>query len=170
LQPETPYAIVSANEYVFYLIAQKASAYLQFSPRDLGVVLDSHCVILVADDEPAVRHVAAASLKHAGYGVLVAADGTKALQLSRAYEGTIHLLLTDIKMPNLDGPGLAKIIAKERPGIRIIAMTGYSSEHVPSELIPSLIRKPFLPKDLVERVQRELNTGLRTKSKDISAT
>jgi CheY-like chemotaxis protein len=128
------------------------------------VTIRSAFVILVADDERVVRHIVSLTLTHAGYRVLVAADGAEALNISRAYDGTIQLLLMDMGMPNLDGGTLAEIIAKERPGIRIIAMTGNSSGTVPPELMPFLLLKPFLPDALLKRIRRELERDLsRTK-------
>ena len=121
---------------------------------------DSGFVILVADDERVIRHIVSLTLTHAGYRVLVAADGAEALNISRAYDGTIQLLLMDMEMPNLDSGTLAEIIAKERPGIRIIAMTGNSSGTVPPKLMPFLLLKPFLPDALLKRIRRELERDL----------
>jgi two-component system, cell cycle sensor histidine kinase and response regulator CckA len=108
-------------------------------------------VILVAEDEAVVRRVVQAALTHAGYEVLTAMDGAEALQVSRGYTGTIHLLLTDVCMPNVQGPELARQIAIERPGIRILMMTGTSgvvTEHLP----PKLLHKPFRPGHLIDEI------------------
>jgi len=59
-------------------------------------------------------------------------------------------------MPILSGPELATIVAAERPGIRIVLMTGYTSGSVPADMVEGLLRKPFLPRDLIERIRREL--------------
>ena len=116
-------------------------------------------VILLAEDEPLVRRFVQSALTYAGYHVLVAADGAEALELSRTYRGTIDLVLSDVKMPNMIGPDLAKTIAKERPGIRVMLMTGKSSGEIPMVLRRELLRKPFPPKRLLETIERVLSSG-----------
>jgi PAS domain S-box-containing protein len=82
--------------------------------------------ILVAEDEPGVRKILERLLKTCGYEVLVAADGYEALALSEAFAGRIHLLLTDVVMPGLSGPALARELQKRRPGVRVIFSTGFT--------------------------------------------
>jgi len=108
-------------------------------------------VILVAEDEAVVRTVVEAVLTKAGYEVLGAVDGAHALEISRQYPGRIHLLLTDVCMPSLQGPELARTIAVERPGIRILMMTGTPGISM-QELPSNLLHKPFRPPDLIERI------------------
>ena len=110
-------------------------------------------VVLLADDELVVRSLAHSVLTRAGYRVLNAVDGEHALQLSRAYSGAIDLLLTDVRMPKMDGLELSTHIARERPGIKILFMSGKE----PPELVvlgqkKDVLRKPFLPKDLSEKL------------------
>lgn len=114
-------------------------------------------VILVAEDETVVRNVVKTALTNAGYEVLSAVDGADALQLSRAYQGTIHLLLSDVCMPNLEGPALARVLIEERPGIRILLMTG-KFEAAMDEQWPALLQKPFRPGHLIERVAAALGS------------
>src|SRR5437773_10483032 len=83
------------------------------------------CIILVAEDDVVVRNVVRLLLQGEGHEVLVAVDGYEALELSRRYQGTIHLLLTDIRMPRLDGLELVEQILMERPRIKILLMTGH---------------------------------------------
>jgi DNA-binding response OmpR family regulator len=113
-------------------------------------------VILLAEDEPVVRNFVRAALSSAGYYVLAACDGAEALRLSRAYEGVIDLVLSDVKMPNMTGPDLEKMIKKERPDTPVILMTGKSSNEVPHHLRPEMLRKPFLSKELLRRVEAKL--------------
>jgi|ERR1041385_4995665 two-component system, cell cycle sensor histidine kinase and response regulator CckA len=113
-------------------------------------------VILLAEDEPVVRRFVETALVYAGYDVLTAADGAEALKLSRSYRGTIDLVLSDVKMPNMIGPELAMTIVKERPGIHVMLMTGKSSGEIPMMLRQDLLRKPFPPKRLLERIARVL--------------
>src|SRR5207237_899336 len=65
-------------------------------------------VVLLAEDEPVVRHLAAESLRSAGYTVLEAPTAPEAAQMCAEHEGPIHLLLTDVVMPQLSGPALAR--------------------------------------------------------------
>jgi len=112
---------------------------------------DERIVILVAEDEALIRKVVQTALTRAGYEVLAAVDGADALEVSRGYAGTIHLLLTDVCMPNLRGPELARTLAVERPGIRVLMMTGTSGAVMP-ESMPDLLQKPFRPGQLIERI------------------
>jgi DNA-binding NtrC family response regulator len=113
-------------------------------------------VILVADDEPVVRQFVRTALEMKGYRVIVADDGEHALELSRAFPGQIHLLLSDVKMPRMRGPDLADVIVQERPGIRVRLMTGKSSGAIPDEWKRTLIRKPFAARLLLDAVEQAL--------------
>ena len=117
---------------------------------------DGNAVILVVDDEPFVRNVVQRSLTDAGYRVLTASDGVEALDVSRAYSGAIDLVLSDVVMPNMQGTELAERIVQERPGIRVLLMTGKSTADVPPHLLPDLLRKPFRPEQLLERIRQIL--------------
>jgi two-component system, cell cycle sensor histidine kinase and response regulator CckA len=111
-------------------------------------------VILLAEDEPVVRNMARAVLTMNGYFVLDAADGEQAVELSRSYAGPIDLLLTDLKMPNLDGAKAAKIITAERPAIRVLIISGHASDEIREDIISQpFLRKPFLPKALLEKIR-----------------
>ena len=110
-------------------------------------------VILLADDELVVRSLAQSILTRAGYRVLNAIDGEHALEVSRGYSGPIDVLLTDVKMPKMDGLELSAHILKERPGIKILFMSGKES----GELMVlgqkmQFLRKPFLAKELSDRI------------------
>ena len=72
-------------------------------------------VVLLAEDEPLVRNLVRTVLIEEGYSVLDAEDGKKALELSRQYDGSIHVLLTDFRMPQMDGLELCSYISRERP-------------------------------------------------------
>jgi two-component system cell cycle sensor histidine kinase/response regulator CckA len=130
-------------------------------------------VILLAEDEPVVRNFIQAALTNAGYLVLAATDGSEALQLSRAYDGTIDLVLSDVHMPKLIGPDLVGVLVKERPGIRAVMMTGKSSGRIPEVLRPEMLRKPFLPKQLVEKIRHAFLSPPNSKlddRRDLQAT
>ena len=121
-------------------------------PRHLLPAVSDQVVILLVDDEPLIRNVASIVLEAEGYFVLAAADGEEALELSRHFPGNIHLLLSDIRMPRLDGLALRDRVAAERPATRILLMSGQSD--VPT--IQPFLRKPFNPVQLKQAVRRTL--------------
>jgi len=116
--------------------------------------------ILLAENEDSIRRLSAAVLTSAGYRVLVAADGEEALRVAGETPGTIHLLLSDVVMPRLDGRELATKLSAARPGLRILMMSGYTAEVLTSQgRLPAgagFLEKPFLPDTLVRRVREAL--------------
>ena len=82
--------------------------------------------ILLAEDEDALRESIAVYLKKHGYQVLAASNGDEALQVAEQYSGKIHLLLTDVVMPKMEGAELARELAKLRPDISTLFMSGYT--------------------------------------------
>jgi DNA-binding NtrC family response regulator len=112
-------------------------------------------VILIAAEDVVVRSIAEIVLETAGYLALSANDGADALNISRQYPGTIHALLSDVQMPNIDGLQLGKQILFERPEIRVLLMSAQlesSAENIP------ILRKPFSPTVLVERIRQLLHS------------
>ena len=84
--------------------------------------------ILLAEDDPNVRVVIERLLREAGHDVLSAGGGLEALARSRTHDGTIHLLVSDVLMPDLGGADLAKQLLAERPGLRVLFVSGYVPE------------------------------------------
>jgi len=114
-------------------------------------------VVLLADDELVVRSLAQSILTREGYRVLIAVDGEHALEVSRAYSGPIELLLTDVKMPKMDGLELSGHIASERPGIKILFMSGKESgELMVHGKKMEFLRKPFVARELSQKVSSML--------------
>ena len=99
-------------------------------------------VILVVDDEALIRNLVTLLLQHDGYFVLSAADGHEGLDLSRRYPGAIDLVITDANMPRLNGTDLCAHLIEERPGIKVLVMSGADI----SEIIRQNANLPFLPK------------------------
>jgi two-component system, cell cycle sensor histidine kinase and response regulator CckA len=121
-------------------------------------VPETPSIILVAEDEVLVRNIVCMLLNHEGYQVLSAADGQEALDLAREYHGEIDLLLTDIKMPRMDGVSLAKQIIQERPGIRVLLMSGEVSDEIREKNVRlPFLRKPFIPSVFRDRVRDVLS-------------
>ena len=110
-------------------------------------------VILVADDEGAICEIVRTALEAAGFFVLTAADGEQALQLSHKFRGTIHVVVSDVMMPKLDGLSLSKQLLMERPGIKVLLMSGMVNQPFESA---AFLSKPFQVEELRRRVQELL--------------
>jgi len=113
--------------------------------------------ILIAEDVPAVRAVTREMLKRYGYHVLEAADGLTALQVAADYKDTIHLLLTDVVMPDLSGRDLAERFKTLRPAMKVVFMSGYTDDAVVRHGILqegiAYLQKPFTPVSLAKKVR-----------------
>lgn len=111
-------------------------------------------VILVVEDEVLVRNFVCLQLQRDGYQVLAAADGVEALEVARAYTGAIQMLLSDVVMPRMDGLALVERMLQDRPRIRVLMMSGRLSPEAREKSIQlPFIRKPFVPKDLREKIK-----------------
>ena len=117
--------------------------------------------VLLVDDEPLVRTMAAGVLRGHGYTVLEAGNGVEALEVSELRAGReIHLLLTDVLMPLMSGGQLADRLRLDRPAIKVLLTSGYvpdlgtrqGGSRGASEFLP----KPFGPQDLLRSVQEVL--------------
>lgn len=118
--------------------------------------------ILLVEDDPAVRDLARRVLKTCGYTVMAARDGSHALAAEAGSAGKIHLLLTDVMMPELSGPDLAQRLVRRRPTMKVMYMSGFGHQiAVTSRLVgrqTAFLQKPFTPEVLALRV-RELLDG-----------
>lgn len=103
--------------------------------------------ILIAEDEAGLRELVRRALTDAGHSVEVAADGAEALDRIIAERGAFDLLLTDIKMPVMDGIALALAASRDYPALPILLMTGYADQRERASglelLIRDVIAKPF---------------------------
>ena len=114
---------------------------------------------MVEDAEP-LRDLVCQALSVSGCTVLSAPEADEALRILSQQKGMIHLLITDVIMPGMNGPALAKQVRALRPEMKILYMTGYSGEFVRSDmLIPgvSFIQKPFTPADLRRKIRKMLS-------------
>jgi PAS domain S-box-containing protein len=117
--------------------------------------------ILVVEDEANLRYLARQFLEKQGYKVVEAADGAVAMQIAVAHEGVIHLLLTDVIMPGMNGRELAQRISEIRPNIKILYMSGYTENVVGHNGMLDagvrLLQKPFNLRDLKSKVREVLD-------------
>jgi PAS domain S-box-containing protein len=118
--------------------------------------------VLVAEDEEAVRLLICRVLGRQGYNVLSARDGVEALRMAQDSPTPPDLLLTDIVMPRLGGPELARRLRREMPALRVVLMSGYTDDahvlHGAMDEDVSFIGKPFAPDDLMRLVRATLDT------------
>ena len=125
-------------------------------PRDVT----GQDTILLVEDEEAVRSFAARALKLRGYSVLEAAGGEEALEIVQNAKAPIHLLITDVVMPNMDGPTLVRAVKRIRPEMAVIFMSGYAEEAFRrnDEKAEDLhfLPKPFGLKQLAAKVKEVL--------------
>jgi PAS domain S-box-containing protein len=120
-----------------------------------------HEVVLVVEDDDEVRRLVRRILQRHGYTVLEAPDGRKALEFVTAHTGPLDLVLTDMVMPELSGRLLAEHLAVQRPGLRVLHMSGYTDdEFVRRGLLDSgmrLLEKPFTVEGLARAVRAALD-------------
>jgi PAS domain S-box-containing protein len=113
--------------------------------------------ILVVEDEPSVRNLVASALRADDYRLLLASSGEEALQLIESTSEHIDLLLTDAIMPGRSGIELAETLLAQRPGLRVIIMSGYTEETLQGfDRRIELLQKPFAPRDLRRRIREAL--------------
>ncbi|MFQ5775679.1 MAG: response regulator [Kiloniellaceae bacterium] len=114
--------------------------------------------ILVAEDDAAVQSFVRRALAHRGHEVTAVNDGVQALEALQSAQ--FDVLLTDIVMPGLDGIALALRVARDRPDLPVLLMTGYSAErqraHNLDELICEVIAKPFTLAQICRAVEAAL--------------
>jgi signal transduction histidine kinase len=124
----------------------------------VGPLQGSETILLVEDDDE-VRAVTGEILKLHRYTVLEARQGREAIALSERYEGPIHLLVTDVVMPELGGLALAKRLTQARPDLRVLYISGYSDETPVGGLSnAAFLEKPFPAGSLARKVREVLDT------------
>jgi nitrogen-specific signal transduction histidine kinase/CheY-like chemotaxis protein len=119
--------------------------------------------ILIVEDEECVRLPACEYLSRCGYHVLQACDGQDAVGVAGAYDGVIHLLVTDVVMPRMNGPELAARLRAQRPHLRVLYISGYTANEVldvegaDGDSGVAFLQKPFIPDALLRKVRDVLD-------------
>jgi DNA-binding NtrC family response regulator len=117
-------------------------------------------MLLVVEDEPSVRQLTKILLEKAGYRVLIAANAQEAGELFQRHGDSIALLITDVVMPGPSGPALLRHLSEQRHGLKVLYMSGYADDAVPSQgaLDPGAVflQKPFTADRLVRKVREAL--------------
>ena len=116
--------------------------------------------VLLVEDEESVRTLTRSLLEEAGYTVIEASNGIDALEVAERYSGLIHLLMTDVVMPGMNGPDLAERLAVTHPNMKALCMSGYTGTFANfSGLVNrgmTLLQKPFTRDTLLQKVREEL--------------
>ena len=118
--------------------------------------------ILIAEDDEAVRALVRRALELDGHEVVAAEDGGEALDRLQGEDGRFDLLLSDIRMPVMDGIALALTAARDFPALRILLMTGYAEQreraHGLEAIIQDVVQKPFTLAEIRRAVAAALGT------------
>ena len=113
--------------------------------------------LLIVENEPAIRNLLQVALRRNGYTVLAAESGREALELVRNHDGAIDLLITDVMMPDMDGPELVRQLSTILPDTRTLFMSGYMDDTLGERGILSsnanFIQKPFSPRTIAQKVR-----------------
>ncbi len=144
-----------------YLPRADDTAATQQRPAPSATASEGSETVLLVEDEDSVRQLARRILVDRGYQVLEAADAIQALEVARGHPEPIHLLLTDVVMPGLNGRELADRLRPQRPGMEVLYMSGYSDHAVLRDQTlnsgSNFLHKPFTPESLAVRVRDVLD-------------
>jgi PAS domain S-box-containing protein len=127
-----------------------------------AVALHGNETVLLVEDEDQIRVVARGILRRQGYRVLEARNAGEAILHCENYSGAIQLLLTDVVMPGMSGPALAKRLLLLRPGMKVLCMSGYTDDavvrHGALDAGIAYLQKPITPEKLARKVRRVLES------------
>ena len=122
--------------------------------------------ILLVEDDAAVRKITRLSLETQGYKVLEADGGGNAIRIAETYADHIHLLVSDVVMPEMGGRQLLNSVRQFRPGLRVLFISGYTDDavlmHGVVEATDSFMQKPFTPLSLARKVREVIDTPVRS--------
>ncbi len=152
-------AVGVGTQFKVYLPAVQGTATPE--PADLELPLGHGELVLVVDDEAAIREVTKTSLETYNYRALTASDGIEAVTLYAEHREEISVVLTDMMMPHMDGPTTILTLQKINPQIKIIAVSGLaSSDQLPRGAVTGIktfLSKPYTTQELLKTLDRVLN-------------
>ena len=147
----------SGTTITFYLPIAEGALQPAIGPQHQEKPMAGTETILLVEDEPGLRRLMQRTLGRYGYTVLTANSVEDAIALAQRHSGPIDLLLSDVVMPGMSGPDLAQRIVELRPAIKVLYVSGYTSQAVPGmgllALEASFLPKPFAPQALATRVR-----------------
>ena len=113
--------------------------------------------VLVVEDEEPLRELTCHFLKSIGYKVLQAGNGAEGLEVARRYLEPIHLLLTDVMMPKMNGPEMARHLRHSRPDIKVLYVSGYANENIIGDTLldenAAFLEKPYTRAALANKLR-----------------
>jgi PAS domain S-box-containing protein len=154
------YSEPGTTVFKVYLPALHESVPEQLDDAPLPTVSGNGELVLVIDDEMAIRDITAATLQSFGYRVLTAADGSEGIALY-ARNPDVALVLTDMLMPVLDGPTTIRALRKLNPNVRVIGMSGYTRQRMSGPAPDLLLQKPFRAADLLNAIRAALPVEIK---------
>jgi DNA-binding NtrC family response regulator len=120
-----------------------------------------HETILLVEDEPSILKVTVRMLERKGYTVIAAGTPGEAIELAHTYSGEIHLLMTDVIMPEMNGRNLAGNICNHHPDLKCLFMSGYTANVIAHHGVlddgVNFIQKPFSMDDIFAKVRQVLD-------------
>src|SRR5256885_1127599 len=161
------------SSFKIYLPATKQAGADHESGKETARLAFSGATVLVVEDAQPLRDVICETLRASGCTVLSARDGQEALRMVGERKSAFDLLLTDVIMPGMNGPALAKEVRSLRPQTKLLYMTGYSGEFIQADMLTpgvSFIQKPFTSVDLERKIGKMLADKLRENSPDSTAS
>ncbi|MGC4119830.1 MAG: PAS domain S-box protein [Myxococcales bacterium] len=170
----TVYGIVKQNDGFIDVHSEKGrgTTFTVFLPRHQGADqaageaapgpdLQGNETVLIVEDEPGLLNLTRRMLERQGYRVVAASTPGEALRLAHAHPGEIHLLMTDVVMPEMNGRDLAKNLLAVHPHLRLLFMSGYTSDVIAERGVleegTNFIQKPFTAAGLAEKVRAALS-------------
>jgi PAS domain S-box-containing protein len=151
---------IGATFKVYLPRVDSASSHQEVAPAPLRVARGSETLLLV-EDESALRTMASDVLRRLGYALLVAANGHDALSLLEKHDGDVHLLVTDVVMPQMSGRQLAERVQLLHPQSRVLYMSGYADHAIVHHGVlqpgTAFLQKPFTPNALARMIRTVLD-------------
>jgi len=145
----------------FKLLFPAVSVMATATAAETAPVQPGHETILLVEDEVGVRQIAKRALEQLGYQVLEAANGKAALDVMQAYAQPIHLVITDVVMPEMSGRQLVEQLDRQGESVQVLYMSGYTDDaivrHGVSEEVNAFLQKPFTPSGLARKVREVLD-------------
>jgi len=156
-----PRHFASARELTIERAAEaEALAAADHGKRPVNADLTGQGTILLVEDEEGLRQLNARGLASRGYTVLEAANGVEAIEVLEKHDGKVDLVVSDVVMPEMDGPTLLRELRRRDPTLKIIFVSGYAEDafqkHLPADGQFAFLAKPFTLKQLVNEVKDTL--------------
>lgn len=145
------------------LLPRESTGTVSVPPPAMSSPSGGHETILFVEDEAIVRTVGVRILRETGYTVIEAKGGADALRVASEHAGTIHLLLSDVVMPQMSGIDLARRLRETRPDLKVLLTSGYTEhtilEHGAPDMTSAFLQKPYVLESLLAKVRETLDAG-----------